>query len=170
MKSVWMFLVTCGLIGSAWAAEVEKPEEMARNPLGCRNVGYQYRLNTLQLMPHQEGEPQSLYFLYNSTSQPLKLYQMSGEKSITSTALTHTIPAHQWAALATGLKDVKFLCAVNASDNQLGKVVSCRETVKVCEFAKTRFGLNNKGNYWVSHGNTRGGAVADVVYYGIIPQ
>jgi len=170
MKTVWILLVTCGLLGNAWAEEVEKPEEMARNPLGCRNVGYQYQLNTVQILPHQEGEPQSLYFFYNSTLQPLKLYQMSGDRAMFTTSLSHTIPPRQWAALATGVKDLKFLCAVNPSDNHLGKIVSCRETLKVCEFSKTRFGLNNKGNYWVSPGNTRGGAVAEVVYYGIIPQ
>ena len=36
--------------------------------------------------------------------------------------------------------------------------------------ARVKYGLNNKGNYWLVGSNTSGGAVNEVLHYGIIPR
>jgi hypothetical protein len=149
---------------------LEKVEDTSKNPLGCRDVGYAYDLDTLQILPHSVGDKQSLYFFYNNLSQPVKLYHMVGDNAGHSTFLNHTIRPRQWAALATGEPKLKYLCAIKAEGSSLGNMVSCKDSIKVCEFARTRFGLNNKGNFWIVQGNTRAGAVSEVVHYGIIPQ
>jgi hypothetical protein len=145
-------------------------EDTSKSPLGCRNSGYQYRLNTLLLQPHNAGENQSLYFFYNRLAQPVKLYHLVGDNTSHSTFLNHTIEPRQWAVLATGEHAVKYLCAIHSDKENLGTMISCENSIKVCEFARVKFGLNNRGNFWIVKGNTRVGAVSEVVHYGIIPQ
>lgn len=148
---------------------VEKEE--SRNPLGCRNIGFQYDMNVLKLKPVTYDEKQSLYFVFNKSLRPVHLYQMLSEQSGTRTIpLNHSIGARQWSALATSDDEMKYICTIDEANSKYGKIVSCKDNVRVCEYARVRFGLNNRGNFWFVGSNTRGGAVSQVVHYGIIPQ
>ena len=89
---------------------------------------------------------------------------MLDEDSEYSTRMNHTIGPHQWAALATGESLVKFICTLGDGKASYGKIVDCAETIKVCEYVHVKFGLNNKGNFWIADGNTRNGAVNEVVH------
>jgi hypothetical protein len=179
----WCFITLMfALSGNSMGAEPPSPgpspqpnapkiiEDTSKSPLGCRDLGYQYRLNTIVLQPHREDANPSLYFFYNRLSQPVKLYHMLGDKTGHTTFLNHTIAPKQWASLATGQASVKYLCAIHADKDNLGDMINCAESIKVCEFARVKFGLNNRGNFWIVKGNTRAGAVSEVVHYGIIPQ
>ena len=177
MRTIFLLLIT--LMISPLSAKVSREdaivapvvlEDDAKRPLGCKDVGYRYTLNTLEVLPGAAGDNQSLYFFYNHLNTPLKMYHMLGEKTRHEIFLNHTIPPHQWAALATGEENLKYICAVDDSQKGLGKLIECQHAVKVCEYAKVKFGLNNRGNFWIVKGNTRQGAVAEVVHYGIIPQ
>lgn len=150
-------------------AQQKTAKDEARFPIGCRPVGYQQHLKVLSLFPGKEGALQSLYFFYNQLPQTISLYQMRDEDSEYSTRVNHTIGPNQWAALATGERLVKFICTLGDGKKSYGTIVDCADTVKVCEYVNVKFGLNNKGNFWVSDGNSRNGAVNDVVHYGIIP-
>lgn len=174
------FIVFLGLLSTGLqAAKLQKrhadvaqqkaAKEDTRFPIGCKPVGYQQRLKVLSLFPGQEGALQSLYFFYNQLPQTISLYQMYDEGSEYSARFNHSIRPNQWAALATGEPLVKFICTLGDGKKSYGKIVDCAETVKVCEYVNVKFGLNNKGNFWVSDGNSRNGAVNDVVRYGIIP-
>ncbi|MBN9229867.1 MAG: endopeptidase IV [Legionella sp. 40-6] len=149
--------------------EQKAAREEMRFPIGCRPVGYDFYLRVVSLHPGKEGALQSLYFFYNTLPQTISLYQMRDEDSEYSTRVNHTIGPNQWAALATGEPSVKFICTLGDGKQAYGKIVDCAQTLKVCEYVNVKFGLNNKGNFWVSNGNTRNGAVSDVVHYGIIP-
>ena len=144
-------------------------KELARFPIGCTPVGYQHRLKVLSLFPGKEGALQSLYFFYNKLPQTISMYQLLDEDSEYSTRFNHTIGPNQWAALAIGQPLVKFTCTLGDGKQSYGKIVDCGETIKVCEYVHVRFGLNNKGNFWIADGTTRNGAVDEVVHYGIIP-
>jgi hypothetical protein len=148
-------------------AKAEKEE--ARFPIGCRSVGYDESLKVLSLYPGKEGALQSLYFFFNKLPQTVSLYQMRDENSQYTTRFNHSIGGRQWAALATGESLVKFICTLGDGKTSYGKIVDCAETIKVCEYVHVKFGLNNKGNYWIVDGTTRNGAVNEVVHYGIIP-
>lgn len=150
-------------------AEERAAREEARFPIGCKPVGYEYKLKTLSLFPGKEGALQSLYFFYNKLPQTISLYEMRDADSEYSTRVNHIINANQWAALATGEPTVKFICTLGDGKQAYGKIIDCADVVSVCEYVNVKFGLNNKGNFWVSDGNTRNGAVNDVVHYGIIP-
>jgi hypothetical protein len=168
-----------GLLVTPLQAEPIKPDELtkaqkaqkeeSRFPIGCRPVGYKQHLKVLSLFPGKEGALQSLYFFYNTLPQTISLYQMRDEDSEYSTRVNHTIGPKQWAALATGEPTVKFICTLGDGKASYGKIVDCNDTVKVCEYVNVKFGMNNKGNFWIADGNTRNGAVNEVVHYGIIP-
>ncbi len=148
----------------------EKKEDSSKSPLGCRDVGYQFKLNVLDILPEAEGDKQSLYFIFNRLDKPLNLYQMLKENSTRSMYLNHVVRPQQWAVLATSEKELKYICTTDEAKSRYGKIMNCSESLKICEYARVKFGLNNKGNYWVVNSNSRGGAVADVLRYGIIPR
>ncbi len=150
-------------------AQAKAEKEEARFPIGCRPVGYKESLKVLSLFPGKEGALQSLYFFFNKSPQTVSLYQMRDEDSQYTTRYNHSIGGRQWAALATGEPLVKFICTAGDGKTSYGKIIDCADTIKVCEYVNVKFGLNNKGNYWIVDGTTRNGAVNEVVHYGIIP-
>lgn len=164
------------LIVFMWSAQVcaqvlEDEKENTRYPLGCRDMGYSQELKALRLQPEPVGERQTLYFLFNSSPNPVSLYHMRDKESMYSVNLSHTMNPKQWAVLSSSEHQVNFLCTVpdKALKSPYGKIVDCGEYLKVCEYNHVIFGLNNRGNFWVVKNNTRNGAVGDVVRYGIIP-
>jgi len=149
--------------------EKTEKKDTDKFPLGCTAVGYQQTLKVLTLLPGKEGALQSMYFIYNKLPQTVSLYQMHGSESLYSYWLNHSIRANSWAVLATGEKEVKFICTLGDGKASYGKILDCADAVKVCEYVNVKFGLNNKGNFWIVDSNTRNGAVSQVVHYGIIP-
>ncbi len=139
-------------------------------PLGCRDAGYKFVLRTLKLLPAEAGEKQSLYFIFNSLSQNINLYQMRKDDSARSTHLNHVIRARQWAVLSTDESELKYICTVDNAKLSYGKIINCAESLKVCEYVRVKYGMNNAGNHWLVSSNTSSGAVREVVQYGIIPR
>lgn len=140
-----------------------------KSPLGCRDVGYQYDLNVLQILPRSTGDDQSLYFMFNKTDKAINLYQMRQSESSQSVYLNHVIQPHRWAVLSSSER-MKYICTMDDRKQSHGRIVDCAESIKVCEYARVKYGMNNRGNYWLVNSNSRNGAVHQVVYYGIIPR
>lgn len=149
---------------------LEKAErESKRFPIGCRPVGYKQSLKVLTLYPGKESALQSMYFFLNQLPETVSLYQMRDKDSIYSMRFNHSIKGNSWAVLATGEPLLKYTCTLGDGKTGYGKIVDCAETIKVCQYVNVKFGLNNKGNFWIVDSNTRNGAVSEVVHYGIIP-
>ena len=144
-------------------------KDETRYPIGCRPVGYKESLKIISLFPGKEGALQSMYFFYNKLPGTVSLYQMRDKDSEYSTRYNHSIKGSSWAVLATGEPLVKFICTLGDGKDSYGQIVDCGQTIKICEYVNVKFGLNNKGNYWLVESNTRNGAVSEVVHYGIIP-
>jgi hypothetical protein len=146
------FLLACGLLCSPLYAAIKNKatsttkaaadDKETRYPIGCKPVGYEESLKVLSLFPGKEGALQSMYFFYNKRPDTV---------------------------LAVGEPQVKFICSLGDGKKDYGQILDCAETIKVCEYVNVKFGLNNKGNYWIVESNTRNGAVNEVVHYGIIP-
>ncbi|KGP62251.1 endopeptidase IV [Legionella norrlandica] len=178
IKTILLLLLTGALSFSVYASKsntattandkAEKKDD-AKFPLGCTPVGYQQDLKVLTLFPGKEGALQSMYFIYNKLPETISLYQMHDKESLYSYWLNHSVRGNSWAVLATGERKVKFICTLGDGKTSYGKIVDCAEAVKVCEYVNVKFGLNNKGNFWIVDSNTRNGAVSQVVHYGIIP-
>lgn len=147
-----------------------KKDNDYRNPLGCRDVGYEFEMNTLNIYPEEAGRRNSLYFILNKSNKRVNLYQMRQGESVHSKFLNHDIQSKRWAVLSTCEKKIKYVCTVDDRNSKFGKIVDCKDNLQICEFARVRFGLNNRGNHWIVNSNTRNGAVREVVRYGIIPQ
>ena len=162
--TLMLLLLATGIAGHA--AEKEKADDA--RPLGCRDIGYQFKLKILHLQP-AGTERQSLYFVFNTSSRPVSLYQMLKDNSTHSMHLNHVIHGRQWAALSTNEKELKYICTVEDAKLSYGKIVDCGDTLKVCEYARVKYGMNNPGNYWFVD-SSRGGAVQQVLHYGIIPR
>jgi hypothetical protein len=161
----------CFLLGSMVSVSVsatDKPDD--KSPLGCKNVGYKYELKTLELHPAEAGDKQSLYFIFNALNQPINLYQMLKNDSTRSMYLNHTVRSREWAVLSTSETELKYICTIDDPKQSYGKIVDCSDSIKVCEYARVKYGLNNKGNYWLVNSNTSSGAVNEVLHYGIIPK
>ncbi len=146
------------------------PDDQSKFPLGCRDQGYTFNLNVLKILPTMTGDRQSLYFVFNRLNTPVSLHQMLGDNNPDRMYLNHVVSPQQWSVLATNQKELKYICAVDDADLKHGKVVDCSESVKVCEFARVKYGLNNRGNYWFFSSNSRNGALSDVTHYGIIAR
>jgi hypothetical protein len=164
IKFVFLFSLLI-IIKNSFAVEADD----AKTPLGCYNSGYKFDLKVLQLFPGESVDSQSMYFLYNNLAQPLNLYQMHDDESSGNTYLNHIISSRQWAVLSTNEKQVNFICTVPDAKSPYGKVVDCADSLRVCEYTNVRYGLNNRGNYWIVNSNTKNGALREVVHYGIIP-
>jgi hypothetical protein len=172
-------LLVCGLLAAPTQAAPKKKATVApeigvdkqesRFPIGCTPVGFEQSLKVLSLYPGKEGALQSMYFFYNKLPQTISMYQMRDKDSEYSTRFNHTIQGNSWAVLAVGEPKVKFICTLGDGKTSYGQIVDCADTVKVCEYVHVKFGLNNKGNFWIVDSNTRNGAVSEVVHYGIIP-
>lgn len=146
------------------------PEREDKNPLGCRDLGYQFTLKTLDLKPEaEEGNP-SLYFMFNQTSKPIQLSQMRAEGDTEQLSINHVIPPQQWAVLATDHKFVKYACSVSDGKAIYGQVVDCAQSLKVCNFARVKYGLNNRGNFWMVSGTNKSSALRGVTVYGVIAR
>lgn len=150
--------------------DAKKIDAEMLNPLGCKNVGYAFDLKVLKILPSTEGDSQSLYFIYNKTKTAINLYQMRRQtESSQSVYLNHTIPAGRWAVLSSS-EEMKYICTIHDGKQSYGRITDCENALKVCEYARVKYGMNNRGNYWLAEGNTRGGAVQQVIHYGIIPR
>lgn len=144
-------------------------EDETTNPLGCQNVGYRFKLKTLHLLPGEHGPKQTMYFIYNFGNAPVALYQMRSEDSSRSLYINHTIPPHRWSVLAANENIIRFICSIPTSKSEYGNVIDCAHSLKVCQNTGVRFGLNNKGNFWIVRDNSKNEALRQVVHYGIIP-
>jgi len=139
----------------------------ATYPTGCLDKGYKFKLKTVNLMPGENT--QTMYFFYNVRNEPISLYQMLKEDSTRSLYLNHTIEPHQWSVLAISEPKMRFICTIPSKEDDYGSIVDCASSLKVCQNVDVRFGLNNKGNFWLHGSNTKNGALRQVVNYGIIP-
>lgn len=127
-------------------------------------------MRTLKLLPAQAGEKQSLYFIFNSLSQNINLYQIRKDDSTRRTHLNHVIRAQQWAVLSTDETELKYICTVDHAKLSYGKIINCAESLKVSEYVRVKYGMNNAGNHWLVNSNTSRGTIREVVQYGIIPR
>lgn len=163
-------LLAIGSLLTLSAANAAKPEaNEGRLPTGCKPVGFKQSLKVLSLLPGEQGAVQSMYFIFNKLPQSVNLYEMRDKESEFTARLTHSINGNSWAVLAASEPEIKFACALGDGKSGYGKIVDCAETVTVCEYVNVKFGMNNKGNFWIVNSNTRNGAIHEVVRYGIIP-
>jgi len=170
IMALWVPIVSMAVVKPLLKAPKTFKDEGDKSPLGCKDLGYRFDLKTLKLLPEEVGLPQSLYFIFNERSESVNLYQMLKNDSTRSMYLNNVITPRQWAVLSTSEKKLQYICTVNDPKQSYGKIVDCAESLKVCEYARVKYGMNNGGNYWLVKSSSRGAAVDAVLHYGIIPR
>ncbi|MBA2655686.1 MAG: endopeptidase IV [Tatlockia sp.] len=169
------FLLSLFAVGVAQAEvdiekdKIAKEKEDNRPPIGCRETGFKFELQALHLLPALAGQKQSMYLFHNELGQTLNLYQMRSEESSHSTFLNHVIGPKEWGVFSTSEKQVRFICTTPDKKTPYGRVVDCGQSLLICEYTNVRYGLNNRGDFWLVNSNSRNSAVNSVVHYGIIP-
>lgn len=163
-------LLSLFLLHGSHAKSLSNADDEEKSPLGCRDLGYEYNLHVIHLTPLAAGESQSLYLFFNRLSKPVNLYQMMGDNSTISMSLNHTIQPRQWSVLSAGEKNFNYICTLNDSTSRYGKVLDCADSVKVCQYARVKYGMNNRGNFWMVGSTSRNAAVNGITHYGVIPR
>lgn len=147
---------------SRYMSPSEKAKREKTMPKGCRQVGFSYKYKQLMLYPEKAGRGLSMYFMYNKTDVPVRLYQTRGDEDAYFSHLINTIRPGQWAALSVDDKFMKFICTKAQSNHSYGRITDCQELLNVCEWDNVLFGVNNRGNYWAVTSSSRSGAMRRV--------
>lgn len=175
-KSTVLLAVIFMLANSVYAEKtaIEKTQKVEkddnRNPTGCLDTGYKFDMHTMKLLTKSSGASQSLYFIFNKSPQVVNLFQMRKEESSRSMFLNHAIGGNQWAVLATSETPMDYICTTPKAGTPYGNIIDCSRNLRICEYVNVKFGLNNKGNFWLVNSSSRNSAVMGVVRYGIIPD
>lgn len=165
-STICLIMTFCMISGHVLA----KDEPESKNPLGCRDVGYKFDLKTVQFLPGTASPAiQSMYFVFNKLNESVNLYQMRDEKGVRNLYMNHTVDGNAWSVLSTNEKDLKYICTVNDKRYRYGRVIDCEAGIKVCQYTNVKYGLNNRGNYWLIGSATKSEALSAVIRYGIIP-
>ena len=138
-------------------------------PRNCQSGGYNFYLKTLRVTPGSIGGRNSLYLFYNNSDKAIKLYHMHDKDHFFNVYLNNTIRPNRWAVFASNEKEINYVCTQSERGKEFGKIVSCKDFLKICEYPKVRFGINTRGNLWIVSNVSENSAVRGIVRYGIIP-
>lgn len=168
-------LIASLALGQTFAAtknnlEKETKKEDFHNPYGCQTTGFAFDLKTVILESAKEGKAHAMYLFLNKSDKPITLYQMRKAESSRSMYLNHSIPSGYWGVFATSERTVKYICTTPKQGTTYGEIVDCAQHLKICEFTNVKFGLNNRGNFWLINSSSKNSAVREIVHYGIIPS
>lgn len=137
-------------------------------PRGCHNEGYTYHHKALTLLPAQKGNNDSVYFIYNTSNSTINLYQLKNADEHMGLNINNKIKAHQWGVYSSDEAQVRFACTKPNSRYPHGKLVDCQRNLKVCEYTHVKYGLNNRGNYWMARSTTKNSAIRRAIRIGVL--
>lgn len=137
-------------------------------PRGCHDEGYSFHHKSLTLMPSKAGKNDSVYFVYNNSGNTINLFQLKSAKDNMGLNINNKIRPYNWGVYSSDESLVRFACTIPSNKYDHGQLVNCQERLKVCEYTHVKYGLNNRGNYWMSRSNTRSGALKRVNQLGVL--
>lgn len=139
-------------------------------PRSCIPVGYSYQYRMLILEPKSEEHQQTLYMIHNISNKAVTLRQATDGDDFYVMHLKHTIKGNTWAALATDFKKSKHICTTEKKGLEYGEIIDCKSALKICEYTRSKFGSNHRGNYWLASGLPQKALVRKVIRHGILLQ
>ena len=156
-----VFLLGLTVSHDALAAK-RKPR---RFPNGCRQLGFQFEGRLLTLVPAREElpNPQTLYFLHNTSGRSIHIKAEKSTDQPFTPSYENYIGVNRWAAFAMDLKTVAFTCNTGR-----GEVINCGDTLELCQYNNVKFSDSNGGNYWVVKSLPRYGAIHKAINIGIL--
>ena len=137
-------------------------------PRGCLQEGFTFHHRALTLLPAKAGSQDSVYFMYNKSNRPINLYQLKGANEHMGLNINNQIKPHQWGVYSSDEDQVRFACSVPSTKYKKGELVDCQERISLCEFTKVKYGLNNRGNYWMASSTSKSGAIRRSIIIGVL--
>lgn len=155
------------VIGLANAAKAKKRPSKPY-PTGCETVGFSYEHGALLLASNTKATPQSMYFIHNVSKRSIEFHQARDGSHPYIMHSHTTLRPNQWAAYATDQTETKFICTTASKKKYQGRVLDCKKLLKICQYPKVKFALNNRGNYWATTNKTKNSAVRTVIRQGTL--
>jgi hypothetical protein len=173
MKKGWQIsvisLLILGIMGVTVIGNAAKKEKkILRYPYGCFPVGFKYKYHHLILTPTAKYHPQTVFFIHNISTKPVFLYQARDGNAPYIIHINTRILPNRWSVYAMDEKKVKFICTNEDKKVRHKKVIDCAKVLDICEFPRTRFGDNHRGNYWPIKNGSRKGAAVALRYHGVL--
>lgn len=175
MKWLSQFILAVLFLGvgsvSYSAAQTEQndnDEQKQHYPLGCTPVGYQFSHYNVILKPTAKYEPQTLYFIKNTSNKEVNLFQARTGNESFIVYLESTMKPQQWSALALDEKNAKFICTHQNKNQSSHQIIKCKNVLDICEFTQARFGENHRGNYWVTENKSMKEAYQTTKLHGVL--
>lgn len=164
----FIFLFIFALSGIAIAKKNSELTPEKSYPTGCQTIGYQFVHGLLTLTPVTEEHPQAVFFIHNASNKDVKLLQVRDGKEPYTMYNNISISPNQWAVYATDEQLTKFICLNNSKEITAGAILDCKDLLKICEFPKVVFSLNNRGNYWATTNRPMNEAVRAIIRQGVL--
>ena len=153
-----LFLIATFLI----LFECEAQAAESQFPLGCKISGFGFKDGKLVLKQETAQATQTVYFIHNMAEHAVHLHYIKDPHAFMSPSWSTDISGDNWSAFAPDKDGVTFRCKSNDSK------IDCQEKLEVCQFAKAKFALSNKGDYWVASNKTQDAVVHAAVQKGIL--
>lgn len=164
-KAPALLCLTLLLFASAPAMAQKATDEL---PKGCHNEGYTFNNFALTLMPSKVGNNDSVYFIYNNSSATISLYQLKSAKENMGININNKIRPYDWGVYSSDEPLVRFACTIPSAEYEHGKLINCKGHLEVCEYTNAKYGVNNRGNYWMTRSSSRNDALRRVNQLGIL--
>lgn len=119
-------------------------DKLSRYPRGCLPINYSMDYHALQLQPVKRSPPQAIYFIRNTSSKPVTLWQTRSGDAPYIVHINNVIGAKSWSVFALSEKLAKFICVNRHKNLQKSVVLDCRDVLDVCQFPYARFGGNHR--------------------------
>lgn len=144
-------------------------EKILRFPEDCHPIGYEYDHYNLLLKPTAKYHPQTVYLIKNISSHSVQLHQADTESKPYLIQNNNILKPNLWSVFATDQAQTKFICALADNKELTDQVVDCKKVLDICEFPRTKFGPNHRGNYWMFNNvATHREAQSKTKYWGVL--
>lgn len=137
-------------------------------PKGCYQQGFVFEDNTLTLLPPKAGNTDSVYFIYNHSPTTLNLYELQQAKNHLGINANNKIAPYEWGVYSSDQTKVRFACTIPDKTYAHGKLVDCQQKLNVCEYTHVKYGVNNRGNYWMARSASKNAAIKRAIYIGVL--
>lgn len=162
--------LSCSLLLSAIPL-VASAVTHSKFPLGCRNIGFEFKKGLLHLKPSLKGKKyeQSLYFLHNITHQNILFAINKAPEHKFGPNYKNVISPGNWGVFAVDFKHFTFSCSERSfSGEAISYGDDCKQLVRVCQYNNAKFAEHNLGTYWNVSNTTRHEAIRSAIDSGIL--
>ncbi len=168
MKIITLNKVCLVILSIVISANVYARLKPLQLPRGCHDEGYDFYHKTLTLLPSKAGNNDSVYFVYNKTGTTVNLYQLKTASEHMGLNINNKIRPYSWGVYSSDESLVRFACSKPSATYNHGQLVDCQSALKVCEYTHVKYGLNNRGNYWMSRSSSKNSALRRVNRIGVL--